>query len=123
VFSNIYTCGVLASKFQVICPWLLCKLVDCSLWDDNMKNVFITHNGSVQNIPSIPDNIKVVYKTVWEISQKKVIDLAMDCGAFICQSQSLNIHLQVLMLGQLMSMHFYETNKRLVKGQRGFLGP
>jgi Ribonucleotide reductase, barrel domain len=77
-----------------------------------MKNKIIAHNGSVQNISNIPDDIKTIYKTVWEISQKKVLDLAADRGAFICQSQSLNVHLQLPSLGQLTSMHLYEWKKR-----------
>lgn len=114
--SNIYTRRVLAGEFQVVCPWLLRELVDIGLWDDNMKNMIIAHNGSVQNIPNIPDDIKAIYKTVWEISQKKVLDLAADRGAFICQSQSLNVHLQSPSLGQLTSMHFYGWKKGLKTG-------
>ena len=81
-----------------------------------MKNMIIAHNGSIQNIPNIPDDVKAIYKTVWEISQKKVLDLAADRGAFICQSQSLNIHLQAPSLGQLTSMHFYGWKKGLKTG-------
>jgi ribonucleoside-diphosphate reductase subunit M1 len=81
-----------------------------------MKNMIIAHNGSIQNIPSIPDNVKAISKTVWEISQKKVLDLAADRGAFICQSQSLNVHLQSPTLGQLTSMHFYGWKKGLKTG-------
>ena len=81
-----------------------------------MKNMIIAHNGSVQNIPGIPDDVKAIYKTVWEISQKKVLDLAADRGAFICQSQSLNVHLQSPTLGQLTSMHFYGWKKGLKTG-------
>ena len=114
--SNIYTRRVLAGEFQVVCPWLLRELVDIGLWDDNMKNMIIAHNGSVQNIPNIPDDVKAIYKTVWEISQKKVLDLAADRGAFICQSQSLNVHLQSPTLGQLTSMHFYGWKKGLKTG-------
>jgi ribonucleoside-diphosphate reductase subunit M1 len=114
--SNIYTRRVLAGEFQVVCPWLLRELVDLGLWDDNMKNMIIAHHGSIQNIPNIPDDVKAIYKTVWEISQKKVIDLAADRGAFICQSQSLNIHLQAPTLGQLTSMHFYGWKKGLKTG-------
>ncbi|GLB38634.1 putative provides the precursors necessary for DNA synthesis [Lyophyllum shimeji] len=114
--SNIYTRRVLAGEFQVVCPWLLRELVDLGLWDDTMKNMIIAHNGSIQNIPTIPDDVKAIYKTVWEISQKKVIDLAADRGAFICQSQSLNIHLQAPTLGQLTSMHFYGWKKGLKTG-------
>ena len=78
--------------------------------------MIIAHNGSVASIPSIPDDIKAIYKTVWEISQKKVIDLAADRGAFVCQSQSLNIHLQAPTMGQLTSMHFYGWKKGLKTG-------
>ncbi|KAG1865188.1 ribonucleotide reductase large subunit [Suillus tomentosus] len=114
--SNIYTRHVLAGEFQVVCPWLLRDLVDRGLWNDDMKNMIIAHNGSVANIPSIPNDIKAIYKTIWEISQKKVIDLAADRGAFICQSQSLNIHLQSPTVGQLTSMHFYGWKKGLKTG-------
>jgi ribonucleoside-diphosphate reductase subunit M1 len=81
-----------------------------------MKNMIIAYNGSVQNIPGIPDNVKAIYKTVLEISQKKVLDLATNCRAYICQSQSLNIHLQLLTLSQLISMHFYGWKKGLRMG-------
>ncbi|KAG9004782.1 ribonucleotide-diphosphate reductase subunit rnr1 [Tulasnella sp. 427] len=114
--SNIYTRRVLAGEFQVVCPWLLKELVEKGLWDDHMKNMIIAHGGSIQNIPSIPDDIKAIYKTVWEISQKKVIDLAADRGAFICQSQSLNVHLKSPTNGQLTSMHFYGWKKGLKTG-------
>lgn len=116
IYSNIYTRRVLAGEFQVVCPWLLRDLVEHGLWNDTMKNMIIAHNGSVANIPGIPDDIKAIYKTVWEISQKKVIDMAADRGAFICQSQSLNIHLQAPTLGQLTSMHFYGWKKGLKTG-------
>jgi len=116
VDSNIYTRRVLAGEFQVVCPWLLRELVDLGLWDDNMKNMIIAHNGSVQNIPNIPADVKAIYKTVWEISQKKVLDLAADRGAYICQSQSLNVHLQAPTMGQLTSMHFYGWKKGLKTG-------
>jgi hypothetical protein len=86
--SNIYTRRVLAGEFQVVCPWLLRELVDLKLWNDDMKNRIIANNGSIQAIPEIPTDVKAIYKTVWEISQKKVLDLAADRGAFICQSQS-----------------------------------
>ncbi|PPQ75016.1 hypothetical protein CVT26_011553 [Gymnopilus dilepis] len=114
--SNIYTRRVLAGEFQVVCPWLLRELVTLGLWDDNMKNMIIAHNGSIQNIPTIPANIKAIYKTVWEISQKKVLDLAADRGPYICQSQSLNVHLASPTMGQLTSMHFYGWKKGLKTG-------
>jgi len=114
--SNIYTRRVLAGEFQVVCPWLLKELVDLGLWNEDMKNMIIANNGSIQSISGIPDDIKAIYKTVWEISQKKVLDLAADRGAFICQSQSLNVHLQSPTNGQLTSMHFYGWKKGLKTG-------
>jgi ribonucleoside-diphosphate reductase subunit M1 len=78
--------------------------------------MIIANNGSIQSISGVPDDIKAIYKTVWEISQKKVLDLAADRGAFICQSQSLNIHLQSPTNGQLTSMHFYGWKKGLKTG-------
>ena len=100
----------------MVCPWLLRELVELGLWNDDMKNMIIANNGSVQNIDIIPDDVKAIYKTVWEISQKKVLDLAADRGAFICQSQSLNVHLQAPTNGQLTSMHFYGWKKGLKTG-------
>lgn len=114
--SNIYTRRVLAGEFQVANPWLMKELVSLGLWDDHMKNMIIAHGGSVQNIPNIPADVKAIYKTVWEISQKKVIDLAADRGAYIDQSQSLNIHLASPSVGQLTSMHFYGWKKGLKTG-------
>jgi ribonucleoside-diphosphate reductase subunit M1 len=81
-----------------------------------MKNMIIANNGSVQSITGIPDDVKAIYKTVWEISQKVVLEMAVDRGAFICQSQSLNIHLQSPTIGQLTSMHFYGWKKGLKTG-------
>ncbi|KKA27487.1 hypothetical protein TD95_001973 [Thielaviopsis punctulata] len=104
--SNIYQRRVLAGEFQVVNPWLLRDLVDLGLWSDNMKNRIIAENGSIQNIPSIPDDIKALYKTVWEISQRTVVQMAADRGAFIDQSQSLNIHMKDPTMGKITSMHF-----------------
>ncbi|KAI1851685.1 hypothetical protein JX265_010768 [Neoarthrinium moseri] len=104
--SNIYSRRVLAGEFQVVNPWLLKDLVDLGLWSDNMKNRIISENGSVQNIPSIPADIKALYKTVWEISQRTVVQMAADRGAFIDQSQSLNIHMREPTMGKITSMHF-----------------
>ncbi|KAI1184261.1 ribonucleoside-diphosphate reductase large chain [Nemania serpens] len=104
--SNIYSRRVLAGDFQVVNPWLLKDLVDLGLWSDNMKNRIIADNGSVQNIPSIPTEVKALYKTVWEISQRTVVQMAADRGAFIDQSQSLNIHMKEPTMGKITSMHF-----------------
>ncbi|KAL2889025.1 Ribonucleoside-diphosphate reductase large chain [Ceratocystis lukuohia] len=104
--SNIYQRRVLAGEFQVVNPWLLRDLVDLGLWSDNMKNRIIADNGSIQNISSIPADIKALYKTVWEISQRTVVQMAADRGAFIDQSQSLNIHMKDPTMGKITSMHF-----------------
>jgi len=111
--NNIYMRRVLAGEFQVVNPWLL---VELGLWNDSMKQKIIAHGGSIQNVQGIPDRIKALYKTVWEISQKVIIDMAADRGAFICQSQSLNIHLAAPSFGQLTSMHFYGWKKGLKTG-------
>lgn len=104
--SNIYSRRVLAGEFQVVNPWLLRDLVDMGLWSDNMKNRIIAEGGSIQRIPNIPDDIKALYKTVWEISQRTIIQMAADRGAFIDQSQSLNIHMKEPTMGKITSMHF-----------------
>uniref|UniRef100_H3D2J8 Ribonucleoside-diphosphate reductase n=1 Tax=Tetraodon nigroviridis TaxID=99883 RepID=H3D2J8_TETNG len=105
--SNIYTRRVLSGEFQIVNPHLLKDLTERGLWSDGMKNQLIAHNGSIQNIPEIPDDLKQLYKTVWEISQKTVLKMAADRGAFIDQSQSLNIHIAEPNYGKLTSMHFY----------------
>jgi ribonucleoside-diphosphate reductase subunit M1 len=104
--SNIYSRRVLAGEFQVVNPWLLKDLVDMGLWSDNMKNRIIADGGSIQRIPNIPDDIQALYKTVWEISQRHIIQMAADRGAVIDQSQSLNIHMKEPTMGKITSMHF-----------------
>ncbi|KAL7269356.1 ribonucleotide-diphosphate reductase subunit rnr1 [Rhizina undulata] len=114
--SNIYSRRVLAGEFQIVNPWLLKDLVDMGLWSENMKNRIIADNGSIQNIPNIPDDIKALYKTVWEISQRDILDMAAERGAFIDQSQSLNIHIKEPTMSKLTSMHFYGWKKGLKTG-------
>lgn len=114
--SNIYTRRVLSGEFIVVNKHLLKDLVDLGLWNESMKNKLIEANGSVQNIPEIPQNIKDLYKTVWEISQKTIMDMSAARGAYICQSQSLNIHIQNPNFGKLTSMHFYAWKKGLKTG-------
>ena len=104
--SNIYSRRVLAGEFQVVNPWLLKDLVDQGLWSDNMKNRIIADGGSIQRIPNIPDDLKALYKTVWEISQRHIVQMAADRGAFVDQSQSLNIHMKEPTMGKITSMHF-----------------
>lgn len=114
--SNIYSRRVLAGEFQIVNPHMLKDLVDLGIWNDSMKNNIIANNGSIQSLPNVPDEIKALYKTVWEISQKHIIDMAADRAAFIDQSQSLNIHIKEPTMGKLTSMHFYGWKKGLKTG-------
>lgn len=114
--SNIYTRRTLSGEFIVVNKHLMKDLINLGMWNDNMKNRLIAANGSVQNIPGIPQNIKDLYKTVWEISQKTIIDMAAERGAYICQSQSMNVFLQDPNFGKLTSMHFYAWKKGLKTG-------
>ncbi|MEQ9100516.1 MAG: ribonucleoside-diphosphate reductase subunit alpha [Imperialibacter sp.] len=104
--SNIYTRRVLSGEFIVVNKHLLKDLIKLNLWSEDMKNQLMGANGSIQNIPGIPDDIKELYKTVWEISQKTILEMAGDRGPYICQSQSLNIHMLNPNFGKLTSMHF-----------------
>lgn len=114
--SNIYSRRVLSGEFQVVNHHLLRDLTERDLWDDDMKNKLIAANGSIQNIEEIPDEIKQLYKTVWEISQKTVLKMAADRGAFIDQSQSLNVHIAQPNFAKLSSMHFYGWQAGLKTG-------
>lgn len=114
--SNIYTRRVLSGEFVVVNKHLMKDLVELGLWSPAMKNMIIANNGSIQNIPSIPEEIKEIYKTAWEIKQKTIIDLAADRGAFICQSQSMNIFMEGANFKKLSSMHFYAWKKGLKTG-------
>jgi len=114
--SNIYTRRTLSGEFVVVNKHLMRDLIRLGLWNDNMKNRLIAANGSVQDIPEIPQHLKDLYKTVWEISQKVIIDMAADRGAYICQSQSMNLFLQEPNFGKLTSMHFYAWKKGLKTG-------
>ncbi len=114
--SNLYLRRVLSGEFVVVNKHLMRDLIKAGLWNEEMKNELISENGSVQKISRIPQEIKDLYKTVWEISQKTIIDMAADRGAYICQSQSLNIHMQNPNFGKLTSMHFYAWQKGLKTG-------
>ena len=98
---------VLSGEFQVVNQHLLRDLTELNLWTDDVKNEIISANGSIQKIEVIPKKIRDLYKTVWEISQKNVLEQAADRGAFIDQSQSLNIHIADANFGKMSSMHFY----------------
>jgi len=114
--SNIYTRRVLSGEFIIVNKHLLKDLVSLGLWNNNMKNKIIAANGSVQNIDEIPADIKELYKTVWEIKQRNLIDMAADRGAYICQSQSLNLFVENPTTSKLTSMHFYAWKKGLKTG-------
>lgn len=114
--SNIYTRRVLSGEFIVVNKHLLIDLVDLGLWSEDLKNDIIRANGSIQNIDIIPDNLKEIYKTVWEMSMKDIIDMSADRGWFIDQSQSLNLFMENANIGKLTSMHFYAWEKGLKTG-------
>lgn len=114
--SNIYTRRVLSGEFIVVNKHLLKDLIDANLWSSEMKNRVIAANGSVQHIEEIPAHIREIYKTVWEIKQRNIIDMAADRGAYICQSQSLNLFIESPTISKLTSMHFYAWKKGLKTG-------
>ncbi|MAF91422.1 MAG: ribonucleoside-diphosphate reductase subunit alpha [Bdellovibrionaceae bacterium] len=114
--SNIYTRRVLSGEFAVVNKHLLKDLVERGLWNDELKDELISANGSVQGIASIPQDMKDLYKTVWEISQKTIIEMAADRGAFICQSQSMNLYMTSPNFAKMSSMHFYAWRQGLKTG-------
>ncbi|GJQ10022.1 hypothetical protein GpartN1_g4780.t1 [Galdieria partita] len=114
--SNIYTRRVLAGEFTIVNQHLVRDLQRLGLWNNDMKNKIIAYNGSVQHIPEIPEDIRQLYKTIWEISQKRLLDMAADRGAFIDQSQSLNVYMASPNIGKLSSMHFHGWKKGLKTG-------
>jgi ribonucleoside-diphosphate reductase alpha chain len=114
--SNIYTRRVLSGEFIIVNKHLLKDLVKAGLWNKDMRQKIMTANGSVQNIKEVPQNLKALYKTAWEISQKAIIEQSADRGAYICQSQSLNIFMENANFGKLTSMHFYGWEKGLKTG-------
>ena len=114
--SNIYTRRVLSGEFIVVNKHLLKDLNDLGLWNESIRNKLMAANGSVQDIEEVPQNLRELYKTVWEIRQKAIIDMAADRGAYICQSQSLNIFIESPNFARLTSMHFYAWKKGLKTG-------
>jgi ribonucleoside-diphosphate reductase alpha chain len=114
--SNIYTRRVLSGEFIIVNKFLLRDLVNRGLWDNTMKDKIITANGSIQDIAEIPQELKDLYKTVWEIKMRNIIDMAADRGAYICQSQSLNLFINSPNASKLTSMHFYAWKKGLKTG-------
>jgi ribonucleoside-diphosphate reductase alpha chain len=114
--SNIYTRRTLAGEFIIVNKHLMRDLAKLDLWDENMKQQIIARNGSVQGIEEIPESIQKLYKTSWEIKQKTLIDMAVQRGAFICQSQSLNLFVADPNYAKLTSMHFYAWKQGLKTG-------
>jgi ribonucleoside-diphosphate reductase alpha chain len=114
--SNIYTRRTLSGEYIIMNKHLLKDLIGLGLWNDSLKQKLMAENGSVQNIDEIPDNLKEMYKTVYEISQKVLIDQSADRGAFVCQSQSLNLFVENPTFSKLSSMHFYGWQKGLKTG-------
>ena len=114
--SNIYTRRTLSGEFIVVNNHLLRDLTKLGLWNEEMKNQLIAANGSIQNIPEIPENLKTLYRTAWEISQRAILDMAADRGAYICQSQSLNVFMENANAPKLTSMHFHAWRSGLKTG-------
>lgn len=114
--SNVYSRRVLSGDFQIVNPHLLKDLVEINLWNDDIKNQLIADNGSIQNIQEIPRHIRELYKTVWEIPQKHILEMAADRGAFIDQSQSLNLHIAAPNYAKCSSMHFHAWKLGLKTG-------
>jgi ribonucleotide reductase alpha subunit len=114
--SNIYNRRTMAGEFIMTNKYLMKDLTALGLWNDKLKNNIIANNGSVQQIESIPQEIRDKYKTVWELPMKHLIDMSADRGAFICQSQSLNLWLEDPNYNTLTSMHFYSWSKGLKTG-------
>jgi len=114
--QNIYVRRTLAGEFVIVNKHLVDDLKAVGLWSKEMKDLMVKANGSVQNIVDIPDNLKELYRTVWEISQKVIIDMAADRGVFIDQSQSMNLFVESPTVSKLSSMHFYAWKKGLKTG-------
>ena len=114
--SNMYNRRVLAGEFTVVNKHLLRELTERKLWTESVRNRLIADNGSVQNVPEIPADVKAVFRTVWEIPQRSILDMAADRAPFICQSQSLNVHIADPNSKKLTSMHFYAWSKGLKTG-------
>lgn len=111
--NNIFQRKTLSGEFIVINKYLMGDLIQLGLWNKEMKDLILLHNGSIQNIKDIPDDLKALYKTAWEIKQKNIIDMSADRGIYICQTQSLNIFMEDPDFQKLSSMHFYSLSKGL----------
>jgi ribonucleoside-diphosphate reductase alpha chain len=114
--SNIYTRRTLSGEFIIINKHLVKDLISLGLWSEDMKNMIVYHKGSVQHIEQIPEKIREIYRTVWEIKQKDLIDMSAGRGKFICQSQSLNLFIENVNSAKLTSAHFYTWKSGLKTG-------
>jgi ribonucleoside-diphosphate reductase alpha chain len=114
--SNIYTRRTLSGEFIIVNKYLVKDLINLGLWNEDVKNLIIIHKGSIQNIPHVPDEIKEVYKTVWEIKQKDLIEMSAERGKFICQSQSLNLFIEGVNAAKLTAAHFHSWKLGLKTG-------
>jgi ribonucleoside-diphosphate reductase alpha chain len=116
ITSNLYTRRTLAGEYVMVNKYLLKELMEIGIWSEHMKQMIVANNGSVLGIPGIPEDIQLRYRTAWELKQKTLIDLAADRGAFVCQSQSLNLFVADATYSKLTSMHFYGWRKGLKTG-------
>jgi ribonucleotide reductase alpha subunit len=114
--NNIFKRKTLSGEFVVMNKYLIRDLIDRGLWDKKMRDLILLNEGSVQNIERVPDELKAIYKTAWEIKQRAVIEMSIDRGAFVCQSQSLNIFMEDPDFKKLSSMHFYGWSKGIKTG-------
>jgi ribonucleoside-diphosphate reductase alpha subunit len=110
--SNLYVRRVISGEFLLVNKYLVKDLIKLNIWNDSLKSKIMTQNGSVQNIPEIPTSLKEIYKTVWEVKQRDVVDMAAERGAYIDQTQSMNIFMENVNFGKLTAMHFYGWGKR-----------
>jgi ribonucleotide reductase alpha subunit len=114
--SNLYSRRTLAGDFVVTNKYLMSELIALGLWSEQIKNSIIANNGSIQHLTQIPQHVRDKYKIAWEIPMRHVIDMAADRGAFICQSQSMNLWMEDPTYAALTSMHFHSWNKGLKTG-------
>ena len=116
ITSNIYSRRTLAGEFILVNKYLMQEMISLNLWNETLKNHMVANNGSIQNIEYIPLHIREKYRTVWEIPMRELIDMSADRGAYICQSQSLNLWLEDPDYKTMTSMHFYSWSKGLKTG-------
>ena len=116
ILSNIYTRRVLSGEYMILNDYLVEDLMTLGIWSTELKDKIIENDGSVQNIDEIPSVLKERYKTVWELKQRHIIDMAKDRGKYICQSQSMNLFLESPDISTMSSMHFYSWKQGLKTG-------